>query len=66
VEALEFEDALAAIRQADIWQRQGIDCLLLLKGDSLLLVTREEYNHQRGHNTRITRLPILEVFRALD
>jgi len=64
VEALEFEDALAAIRQADIWQRQGIDCLLLLNGDSLLLVTREEYNHQQGRNTRITRMPILEVFRA--
>lgn len=64
VDALEFDDALAAIRQADMWQRQGISCLLLLDGDRLLLVTREEYDHQKRIGTKITRIPILEVFRA--
>lgn len=66
MEALEFDDALAAIRQADMWQRQGISCLLLLDGDRLLLVTREEYDHQKRVQTKITRLPVLEVFRAFD
>lgn len=66
MEALEFDDDLAAIRQADMWQRQGISCLLLLDGDRLLLVTREEYDHQKRVQTKITRLPVLEVFRALD
>ena len=66
MEALEFDDALGAIRQADMWQRQGISCLLLLDGDRLLLVTREEYDHQKRVQTKITRLPVLEVFRAFD
>jgi hypothetical protein len=64
VDALEFDDAPAAIRQADLWQRQGIACLLLQSGDTLLLVTREEYDYRRRTDNRIGRLPILEVFRA--
>jgi len=64
MDALEFDDALAAIRQADMWSRQGITCLLLQSGDKLLLVTREEYNYRRAANNRIGRLPILEIFRA--
>jgi len=68
IEAIEFgssdEDTQAAIQQACVWNRLGIECLLLGKGNKLLLVTREEYDHKRWHDYRLKRLPIIEIFRA--
>jgi len=65
IEAIEFDDTLAAIQQANVWNREGIECLLLRKGDNLLLVTREEYDNRRWHDYRIKRLPIIEIFRVI-